>query len=137
MEVTIKIEGLDQLTEAVAMLGGAMAYFKGASAKEAVASVSEVTAKKEEKLPKAEEKSPKAEEITTKVEELPQATVPTGQAAYSFEQIQLACAKVSQAGKRNELQGLINGFGLNSLLELKEEQYNDFVLKLREIGGTI
>lgn len=123
MEVTIKIEGLDQLTEAVAMLGGAMAYFKGASAEEAVASVSEVTAKKEESIPNAEE--------------LPQATVPTGQAAYSFEQIQLACAKVAQAGKRAELQGLINGFGLNSLLELKEEQYNDFVLKLRGIGGVI
>lgn len=123
MEVTIKIEGLDQLTEAVAMLGGAMAYFKGASAEEAVASVSEVTAKKEESIPNAED--------------LPQPTVPTGQAAYSFEQIQLACAKVAQAGKRAELQGLINGFGLNSLLELKEEQYNDFVLKLREIGGTI
>lgn len=123
MEVVIKIEGLDQLTEAIAMLGGAMAYFKGASAEDAVASVNEVTARKEESIPKKEES--------------PQATVPTGQAAYSFEQIQLACAKVAQAGKRTELQGLINGFGLNSLLELKEEQYNDFVLNLREIGGTI
>lgn len=130
MEVVIKIEGLDQLTEAVAMLGGAMAYFKGASAEDAVASVGEVTAKTEDRIAEAEEKSEKKEE-------LPQATVPTGQAAYSFEQIQLACAKVAQAGKRAELQGLINGFGLNSLLELKEEQYNDFVLKLREIGGTI
>lgn len=130
MEVTIKIEGLDQLTEAVAMLGGAMAYFKGVSADKAVKAVEEVTVKKEESIAKAEENS-------TKEEKLPQATVPTGQAAYSFEQIQLACAKVSQAGKRNELKELINGFGLNSLLELKEEQYNDFVLKLREIGGTI
>ena len=130
MEVVIKIEGLDQLTEAVAMLGGAMAYFKGASAEEAVASVNGATAKKEESVPKVEESIPKKEES-------PQATVPTGQAAYSFEQIQLACAKVAQAGKRAELQGLINGFGLNSLLELKEEQYNDFVLKLRGIGGTI
>lgn len=130
MEVVIKIEGLDQLTEAVAMLGGAMAYFKGASAEDAVASVNEVAARKEESIAKAKE-------TTSNAEELPQATVPTGQAAYSFEQIQLACAKVAQAGKRTELQGLINGFGLNSLLELKEEQYNDFVLKLREIGGTI
>lgn len=130
MEVTIKIEGLDQLTEAIAMLGGAMAYFKGASAEEAADAVEDVTANKEESVPKVEESIPNAEE-------LPQATVPTGQAAYSFEQIQLACAKVAQAGKRAELQGLINGFGLNSLLELKEEQYNDFVLKLREIGGTI
>ena len=130
MEVTIKIEGLDQLTEAIVMLGGAMAYFKGASAEEAADAVEDVTAKKEESVPKVEESIPNAEE-------LPQATVPTGQAAYSFEQIQLACAKVAQAGKRAELQGLINGFGLNSLLELKEEQYNDFVLKLRGIGGVI
>nr|DAL69725.1 MAG TPA: hypothetical protein [Caudoviricetes sp.] len=130
MEVTIKIEGLDQLTEAIAMLGGAMAYFKGASADEAVKAVTDVTAK-------AEESTAKAEENSTKEEKLPQATVPTGEAAYSFEQIQLACAKVAQAGKRAELQGLINGFGLNSLLELKQEQYNDFVLKLRGIGGTI
>lgn len=130
MDVTIRFEGLDQLTEAIAMLGGAMTYFKGASDEEAVKAVEDVTAKAEESISKAEENS-------TKEEKLPQATVPTGQVAYSFEQIQLACAKVSQAGKRNELQGLINGFGLNSLLELKEEQYNDFVLKLREIGGTI
>lgn len=123
MEVVIKIEGLDQLTEAIAMLGGAMAYFKGASADVAVKAVTDRIAK--------------AKETTSNAEELPQATVPTGEAAYSFEQIQLACAKVAQAGKRAELQGLINGFGLNSLLELKEEQYNDFVLKLREIGGTI
>lgn len=130
MEVVIKIEGLDQLTEAVAMLGGAMAYFKGASAEEAAKAVEDATTKKEKS-------TPRAEEITTKVEEPPQATVPTGQVAYSFKQIQLACAKVAQAGKRAELQGLINSLGLNSLLELKEEQYNDFVLKLREIGGTI
>lgn len=138
MVVTIKIEGLDQLTEAVATLGGAMAYFKGASADVAVEAVEDVTTKMDERLPKAEDwVAEPVEKIMPKVEEAPQATVPTGQAAYSFEQIQLACAKVSQAGKRNELKELINDFGLNSLLELKEEQYNDFVLKLREIGGTI
>lgn len=136
MEVVIKIEGLDQLTEAVAMLGGAMAYFKGVSAEEAASLVEDVKASRA-KPAKKEESVPKVEETAPNAEELPQATVPTGQAAYSFEQIQLACAKVSQAGERNELKELINGFGLNSLLELKEEQYNDFVLKLREIGGTI
>ena len=52
MEVTIKIEGLDQLTEAIAMLGGAMAYFKGASAEDAADAVEAVTTKAEENLPK-------------------------------------------------------------------------------------
>lgn len=136
MEVVIKIEGLDQLTEAVAMLGGAMAYFKGVSAEEAASLVEDVKASRA-KPAKKEEVAARKKESIPNVEELPQATVPTGEAAYSFEQIQLACAKVAQAGKRAELQGLINGFGLNSLLELKEEQYNDFVLKLRGIGGVI
>ena len=136
MEVVIKIEGLDQLTEAVAMLGGATAYFKGVSAEEAASLVEDVKASRA-KPAKKEEVAARKKESIPNAEELPQATVPTGQAAYSFEQIQLACAKVAQAGKRAELQGLINGFGLNSLLELKEEQYNDFVLKLRGIGGTI
>ena len=136
MEVVIKIEGLDQLTEAIAMLGGAMAYFKGVSAEEAASLVEDVKASRAKPARKEEVAARKKESIPN-VEELPQAKVPTGQAAYSFEQIQLACAKVAQAGKRAELQGLINGFGLNSLLELKEEQYNDFVLKLRGIGGTI
>ncbi|MDD7351971.1 MAG: hypothetical protein PUG84_00780 [Peptoniphilaceae bacterium] len=63
--------------------------------------------------------------------------VPTETPAYTFGQIQVACANLAREGKRTELGNLIKEFGLASLPELKEDQYNAFALKLREIGGTI
>lgn len=66
-----------------------------------------------------------------------QETVPTETPAYTFEQIQVACANLAREGKRTELGNLIKEFGLASLPDLKEDQYNAFALKLREIGGTI
>lgn len=66
-----------------------------------------------------------------------QEAVPTETPAYAFEQIQVACANLAREGKRTELGNLIKVFGLASLPDLKEEQYNAFALKLREIGGTI
>lgn len=83
----------------------------------------------------------KAESVEKAKEEVAQApaqeTVPTETPAYTFEQIQVACANLARAGKRAELGNLIKEFGLASLPDLKEDQYNAFALKLREIGGTI
>lgn len=127
MDITVKIEGLDQLTEAIAQVGSAIACTKGmVKTQEALDTIAQKQGKPQE---------PPVEKVEKPQE--PQATVPTGKQAYTFEQIQLACAQVSQDGKREELKGLINNFGLNSLLELGEDQFNDFVLKLRELGGTI
>lgn len=77
----------------------------------------------------------KKEEAKEAVEE--SSTVPTEANAYTFEQIQVACANLARSGKREELGNLIKEFGIPSLPDLKEEDYNNFALKLREIGGTI
>jgi hypothetical protein len=83
----------------------------------------------------------KAESVEKAKEEVAQApaqeAVPTETPAYTFEQIQVACANLAREGKRTELGNLIKVFGLASLPDLKEDQYNAFALKLREIGGTI
>lgn len=79
----------------------------------------------------------KAESVEKAKEAPAQETVPTETPAYTFEQIQVACANLARAGKRTELGNLIKEFGLASLPDLKEDQYNAFALKLREIGGTI
>lgn len=127
MDITVKIEGLDQLTEAIALVGSAIACTKGmVKTQEALDTIAQKQEKPQE---------PPAEKVEKPQE--PQATVPTGKQAYTFEQIQLACAQVSQAGRREDLQGLLTDFGLNTLLDLEESQYNDFVLKLRDLGGTI
>lgn len=92
-------------------------------------------------FPKGEPAQGKAESVEKAKEEPTQApaqeTVPTETPAYSFEQIQVACANLAREGKRAELGNLIKEFGLASLPDLKEDQYNAFALKLREIGGTI
>ena len=83
----------------------------------------------------------KAESVEKAKEEPAQApaqeVVPTETPAYTFEQIQVACANLAREGKRTELGNLIKEFGLASLPDLNENQYNAFALKLREIGGTI
>lgn len=66
-----------------------------------------------------------------------EASVPTAEPAYTFPEIQRACAKLVQEGKREDLAKLIKSFDIQSLPDLKEEQYDAFVLLLREIGGTI
>lgn len=86
----------------------------------------------------AQAKAESVEEAKEEVAQAPaQEAVPTETPAYTFEQIQVACANLAREGKRTELGNLIKEFGLASLPELKEDQYNAFALKLREIGGTI
>ncbi|WP_288961790.1 hypothetical protein [uncultured Peptoniphilus sp.] len=92
-------------------------------------------------FPKGEPAQAKTENVEKAKEEVAQApaqeAVPTETPAYTFEQIQVACANLAREGKRTELGNLIKEFGLASLPDLKEDQYNAFALKLREIGGTI
>lgn len=85
-----------------------------------------------------QEKTESAEKAKGEPAQAPaQEAVPTETPAYTFEQIQVACANLAREGKRTELGNLIKKFGLASLPDLKEDQYNAFALKLREIGGTI
>lgn len=96
--------------------------------------------KNEEVLSRTEKEIEKKEpegtgEVVAAVPSAP--SVPTAEVAYSFEEIQLACAELVRAGKREDLAKLIREFGLSSLPELTKDAYNAFALKLREIGGTI
>lgn len=96
--------------------------------------------KNEEELSRTEKEIEKKEPEGTDevVAAVPSAaSVPTAEVAYSFEEIQLACAKLVRAGKREDLAKLIREFGLSSLPELAKDEYNEFALKLRAIGGTI
>lgn len=86
----------------------------------------------------AQGKTEKVEKAKEEPAQAPaQESVPTETPAYTFEQIQVACANLAREGKRTELGNLIKEFGLASLPDLQEDQYNAFALKLREIGGTI
>lgn len=118
MEVTIKIEGLDQLTEAIAMLGGAMAYFKGASAEEAADAVEAVTTKAEENLPKVEESTAK-EEAAAK-------------SSVSRDEVRALFAAKNTKDKRTQLKGILDKYGAKNISSLKEE---DFEAVMKDLGA--
>lgn len=127
MEVTIKIEGLDQLTEAIAMLGGATAYFKGVSAEEAASLVEDVKASRA-KPAKKEESVPKVEENRAKEEAAP---------VYTLETLQAAAVELARSGKRDDLAAALAECGAETLPKLSEDQFNVFAKKLKALGANL
>lgn len=69
----------------------------------------------------------------------PTPTAPTAPAAeYTLEQLSLAAAPLMDAGKTNELIGLLNNtFGVATLQQLPREKYNDFATAVRGMGAQI
>lgn len=137
MEITVKVivSGLDELSNAVLGLCGLVISQNNRDVEPEKRTVP--TSPTPEELKKlVEGKVDITQKVETKVEPVQEA-VPTENPAYTFEQIQVACANLARDGKRAELGKLIGDFGLTSLVDLKEDQYNSFALKLREIGGTI
>lgn len=63
--------------------------------------------------------------------------VPTAQASYTMEQLAVAATQLVDAGKREDLVGLLSSFGVQALNALPQEHYGTFATKLREMGAKI
>ena len=66
-----------------------------------------------------------------------QTAVPTTAKTYTLEDLQRASGALVQAGKIQQLQGLLQQFNAVSLAHLPQEQFGAFALKLRELGADI
>lgn len=64
---------------------------------------------------------------------VPTAAAPT----YNRDQITTAGAALIDAGKINELMGLLNAFGVQAVTQLKQEQLGAFATELRKLGAQI
>lgn len=62
---------------------------------------------------------------------------PTEEVAYTFEQLQRACAGLVREGKRKELEAIVDAMQVDSIMSLKPEQFNVFAAKIREVGGVL
>ena len=68
----------------------------------------------------------------------PPPAVPVAQApTYSRDQIMTAGAALIDAGKINELMGLLNAFGVQAVTQLKADQLGAFATELRKLGAQI
>lgn len=66
------------------------------------------------------------------------AAVPTAAPKqYTLAEIQAACGPLMDAGKMNELAAVMQGMGVNSLMELPPEKYGELAVKLRALGARL
>ncbi|RGQ36363.1 hypothetical protein DWY99_11560 [[Clostridium] leptum] len=63
--------------------------------------------------------------------------VPTSVPQYTFDMIQTACAECMDKGQAQQLQGLLQKFGIRRIPELRSEQYGAFATELRGLGARI
>ncbi|SCL87943.1 hypothetical protein [Sporanaerobacter sp. PP17-6a] len=63
--------------------------------------------------------------------------IPIQTISYTMEQLAVAATQLMDAGKRNELIGLLGQFGVQALTALPKKQYGAFATKLREMGAKI
>ena len=128
VEIKIKIEGLDQLTEAMALLGSALAYRGGLvnTAEAAVELMEEVKSKvrKEDTVEVAKETATKID-VTPEAPEVPEITI---------EQIrEVFVAKNSIKGNTPKLKAILAEFGAGKVTDLQEKDFPEVLKRLEEI----
>lgn len=139
MEITVRVTGLDELSNAILGLCGLIISQNNKGVEMEKRSIPTTPTKEElKKLVDGKvDTTPNVEVPAPAPKEEAQDEVPTSKPAYNFEQIQLAAANLARDGKRDELAGLIEEFKIATLLDLTEDKFDAFALRLREIGGAI
>lgn len=66
-------------------------------------------------------------------------TAPVSKVAYTLPQLQAAATQLVQSGKiqGTDLFPILQGLGVNAMSDLTPDKFNDFALKLKELGGVI
>ncbi|MFR4807534.1 MAG: hypothetical protein ACLT9Y_00130 [Peptostreptococcus anaerobius] len=69
----------------------------------------------------------------------PVTTAPVSEVAYTLPQLQTAATQLVQSGKiqGTDLFPILQGLGVNAMSDLTPDKFNDFALKLKELGGVI
>lgn len=134
-EITIKIQGLEALTEAVNRLAGAGQNTVPPSAPAQMPPMASLPAAPPVSI-QPSQMPPQM--LQPPVQQTP-SQVPTTAAAqgYTIEQLQVAAAGLTGAGKTSQVLGILQQFGIQAMTELPREQYGNFALALREAGAQI
>ncbi len=67
----------------------------------------------------------------------PAPAVPTTTQTYTMEQLAVAATQLVDAGRREELIGLLGQYGVQALTALPKEQYGAFATTLRQMGAKV
>lgn len=130
MEIRIKIDGLDEFTQTIALLASALAYRNGMentakSAEEIMDRLMEDKDKEETIIEEVKETSTEDALAPTPAPETPQITI---------EQIREAfVAKNSIKGNTPKLKAILAEFGARKVTDLQEKDFPEVLKKLEEI----
>lgn len=149
-DIRIKIEGLEELTEAVRALAGiagkqtvsvtAPAPLQGAGA----VPVQQMPAPAS--IAQNYGQTPMQSSMTAGMgmqgafsSMVPGTAVPTTAMPqeYTLEQLQVAAAGLSSMGKMPQVMGILQQFGIQAMTELPKERFGEFAIALREAGAQI
>lgn len=125
MEIKIKIEGLDQLTEAVALLGSALAYRGG------LVNTAEAAVELMEEVKSKVRKEDTVEEVIEDVVEAVNETAPENK--YTREEVRAAFVAKNSPSNRNKLKNILDKYGAPNISELKEEYFEAVMNDLEEL----
>ena len=124
MEIKITIDGLDQLTEAIALLGSALAYKQGMvkTTAEAV-DLAFLTGNFTEKT---EEATKPEEKVTEEPEKVTEPTI-------TIEQVREAFMDKNSKANAPKLKALLKKYGVAKVTDLKEVTFSFVLEDLKEI----
>lgn len=124
MEIRIKIDGLDEFTQTIALLASALAYRNGM----------ENTAKSaEEIMDRLMEDKDKEETIVEEVKETSTEDAPALQNKYTREEVRAAFVAKNSPSNRNQLKAVLDKYGASNISELKEEYFEAVMKDLEEL----
>ena len=142
VNVTIRIDRIDDLIKAAGMLAGLQGDEASPAQKPYSAQIAQATQIPAQALtgqpsPAAPIAQP-AQEAAPAPQPAPAAApVPTAEHTYTAEELQVAAVALVDKGMMVQLQGLLQQFEVNSLPELPAEKYGAFATALRGMGAQI
>lgn len=141
-EITIKIEGLKELTEALRLLAGESR--RAQEQRPAWNPVQQPQAQMQQQVPVQQmpAQAPQQVPVQQMCQQAPQTIlqqVPTTAVAqeYTIDQLQVAAAGLTNAGRMPQVMGILQQFGIQAMTELPKDQYGNFATALREAGAQI
>lgn len=141
-EITIKIEGLKELTEALRLLAGESG--RAQEQRPAWNPVQQPQSQMQQQVPVQQMpvQAPQQVPVQQMCQQAPQTIlqqVPTTAVAqgYTIDQLQVAAAGLTNAGRMPQVMGILQQFGIQAMTELPKDQYGNFATALREAGAQI
>lgn len=141
VNVTIRIDRIDDLIEAAGMLAGLHAGEAAPAQKPYSAQIAQATQIPAQAMTgQASPAAPIAQPAqATPAPQQPAQAAPTpiAEHTYTAEELQVAAVALVDKGMMVQLQGLLQQFEVNSLPELPAEKYGAFATALRGMGAQI